>query len=207
LKGILFTQDNRQKTRDGIKTQTRRLAGLEKINREPDKWQYKGKLENGQYWFHHAASDQDRFIYNEYPKPRYQAGNVVYLKEGIKRFFEGAVYVDDNHPVMLNRSGTPLKWRWQKDWLSPLHLPEEAARTFIKITDVQPQRLQAISEDDAVAEGYPFVHTDPKSDDIPISSQGQYQLWYQALWDSLNPVLPWDRNPFVWRDDYQLFVP
>jgi hypothetical protein len=88
---------------------------------------------------------------------RYHAGEVAYVKEGLRRipkywdertgYHTEAVYTIDNQPV------TGLNWVWKKDWLSPLHLPEGAARHFLKILSVEPQRLQEITEADAIAEG------------------------------------------------------
>ena len=38
-------------------------------------------------------------------------------------------------------------------WRPSIHMPKEAARIWLKVTDVRVERLQEITDDDAIAEG------------------------------------------------------
>ena len=54
---------------------------------------------------------------------------------------------------------SPFRWKWQKSWLSPLHLPKSAARVFLEV--VEKPRLEKvcdISTQDAMAEGFLGTH-------------------------------------------------
>ena len=63
-----------------------------------------------------------------------------------------AVYADDN--IVINReTGRCMAYEWERDTLSSMFMPLAAARDFVVVSDVRAQRLQDISEADAVAEG------------------------------------------------------
>ena len=72
------------------------------------------------------------------------------------------------------------------------------SRITLEITDVRVEKLQEISNADAIAEGAPPSH---HSIDV-ISRQYGYEdfsrSWYAQLWDSINGDGSWDANPWVW---------
>lgn len=84
-------------------------------------------------------------------------------------------------------------------WRSPIHMPRWASRITLEVTDVRVERVQEISEADAIAEGlthgnahqvgktfwYPGHHEDPRAA-------------YAELWNSINGEGSWDANPWVW---------
>jgi len=98
-------------------------------------------------------------------KPRFQVGDKFYCKEGY--------WVDSK-------------------WKSHLLMPEWAARYFGEITSVKLDRLQNMTEKDAVDEGvdYSTGHAD-KKEWTRINS-------FIDLWDSTNKVYTWEKNPWVW---------
>ncbi|MGE4465841.1 hypothetical protein [Sphaerochaeta sp.] len=90
---------------------------------------------------------------------------------------------------------SPLKWK------SPIFMPRWASRITLEITDIRVDRVQDITEDDALAEGcsnrgVKFLNTlvyPPKYESVPIAE-------YYTLWDKLNAKrgYPWEKNPWVW---------
>ena len=79
-------------------------------------------------------------------------------------------------------------------WRSPLFMPRWASRITLIVTDVRVQRVQEISEDDAIAEGWPGPVTELG---FPVAKPLN---WYERLWDSINAKRPgcsWADNPFV----------
>ncbi len=198
MNSIFLKPDMRLAAREGgkRKTQTRRVI---KELQEPDRWHFGAFIEKG--WFvygsHAENAEPTMFI-----KPRYQVGEVVYIREA---FATEKAWDDKPMSFLENASEVPIWYRIlapllldsipRGKWRSPLFMPAWAARDFIKITDVRPERLQEITELDCKAER---ISAEPYDD---WKVQGILSFWqgrYAQLWDSINPLYPWASNPWVW---------
>ncbi|MEN5278890.1 hypothetical protein ABE527_18335 [Brucella sp. TWI432] len=91
----------------------------------------------------------------------------------------------------FDRSGRPL-------WRPSIHMPRWASRLTLIVTDVKVERLQDISEADAIAEGIER-DTDGWKDYLMPSTQccGSPIDSYRSLWDHVNGPGAWDKNPWV----------
>jgi hypothetical protein len=79
------------------------------------------------------------------------------------------------------------------DWRPSIHMPHWASRITLEIVDVRAERLQEISEEDAVREGIPngAYSVNPK-------------ISFLKLWDSINgKKYPWESNPWVWVIEFK----
>ncbi len=76
-------------------------------------------------------------------------------------------------------------------WRPPKDMPRWASRLTLTVTHVRVQRLQEISEADAVAEG-----GDPVQARM-YPELGTCRDWFADLWDSLHGPDAWDDNPWV----------
>jgi len=102
----------------------------------------------------------------------------------------------------VDRDGTLPPWYWADgnpeygDWSKPkpsIHMPRWASRLTLIVTDVRVQRLQDISEADAMAEG---------AEPILLPSDGgsaPHVEGVRQIWDSLNAKrgFGWDDNPWI----------
>ncbi|MDN7494886.1 hypothetical protein QZM89_06790 [Burkholderia gladioli] len=95
----------------------------------------------------------------------------------------------------------PFRWR------PSIHMPRVLSRITLEITGVRAERLQSISEDDAIAEGVDgpmcaaAVGRAPSRHKLlPAAVHG-----YAHLWDSLNSGRGqgWDTNPWVWVVEFK----
>ena len=89
-------------------------------------------------------------------------------------------------------------------------MPRWASRITLEITNVHIQRVQEISEEDAVAEGIDWAENDfgngPSYCDYGIKNREDTAEWFaspidsfRSLWDSINGNLhPWSDNNWVW---------
>jgi hypothetical protein len=77
-----------------------------------------------------------------------------------------------------------------KNWKPSIHMPRWASRLTLEVTGVNVERLQDISEADAVREG---VYCFRDSDDDDRSPRDLFA----ALWRHLHGPDSWDANPFV----------
>jgi hypothetical protein len=100
-------------------------------------------------------------------------------------------------------------------WIPSIFMPRWASRITLEITKARVERLQKISEEDAVAEGCRAGRVTGKdvadfliSDASPIEKElakalgpGEFTARhdYTRLWDSINGTKhPWNSNPLVW---------
>lgn len=103
----------------------------------------------------------------------------------------------------------------KKRWTPAIHMPRAASRITLEVTDVRVERLQDITEADAIAEGVSpaqylrgdddvmaSICTDKLGVPFPISR-------YVLLWDSLNGTPPnnWNSNPWVWAITFKRLAP
>lgn len=88
-------------------------------------------------------------------------------------------------------------------WRPPIFMPRWASRLMLRVDSVRVERLQEISEADAIAEGAAHAWLPG----WPIADFGRdagtarpTAVWpFQELWDSINGKrAPWASNPFVW---------
>lgn len=91
--------------------------------------------------------------------------------------------------------------------LPSIHMPRWACRLLLEVTEVRVQRVQEISEDDAVAEGVKHCVRDlatcadgsvDSCEEVAMSLDSRRA--FAALWDSINAKrgYSWESNPWVW---------
>lgn len=159
-------------------------------------------------------------------KQPYQVGNILYVRETFyqygewmtheirkedgenkqKQFFapkkDKTIYFIDNIPNDIKvlhgyKSGRGYYKR------PSLFMPKEAARIFLKVTDVRVERLKDMKEEDALKEG--FVSTAKLTDD-ELDYTGIYAIEnFRELWDSLYKIhnQGWEDNPWVWVIEFE----
>lgn len=95
-------------------------------------------------------------------------------------------------------------------WKPSIHMPRKASRINLEITGVRVERLQDITEEQAIAEGIEphasvpdawkcYGHDDDWVSPTPVDS-------FKSLWQSINSDRPgrnWDSNPWVWAVEFK----
>jgi len=135
-------------------------------------------------------------------KARYAVGDHLWLRE------TWAVRPEDNRPFYRATYAGACEIPWRPS----IFMPRWASRLTLEVTAVRYERLQEISEADAIAEG------------ITWQTQHQGQIgWYEVygdwhgqtqevtavksyavLWDSINGKKhPWNSNPLVWCYEFK----
>ena len=92
------------------------------------------------------------------------------------------------------------KPEWAGRTRSSRFMPRWASRIELEITDVRVERVQDISEDDAIKEGITYDAASSCWYDGP-----QYVLAYANLWDSINAKRDhsWESNSWVWAIEFR----
>lgn len=81
-----------------------------------------------------------------------------------------------------------------------IHMPRWASRITLGITGVRVERLQDISEADAIAEGCEPVNPITDND---VEANGPCAFGFKLLWQSIYGPDSWDENPWVWVLDFE----
>lgn len=79
---------------------------------------------------------------------------------------------------------------WDDKWHPSIHMPREAARIFLRVTDVRVERLQEMPPYDIAFEGF--------------RKQKDYiALWNSTIKPSDRAIYGWDANPWVWVIEFE----
>ena len=215
----LFKPEMRQANRDGKKTQTRRVITRRNSLLNGGTWPTRMADEDFDWknaWVDKGPSPAgnpgpylklpylpDGTIHRVYPV--IAVGDIRVMCEPLKKVnmgsIDGAIYADDEKLVVTPNLGY-LLWHWKKDYLTSIHMPYEAARSLFRITNIRVQRVQDISEGDAIAEGVDAV----SMADVPRQDTWSRRQDFAQLWDSINAKrgYGWDVNPWVWVVSFKM---
>lgn len=108
----------------------------------------------------------------------------------IQRYAYSADTLPGSHGDMT-RKDFGIKWR------PSIHMPRDACRLVLEVTDVRVERLQAISKEDCMAEG----------PDAPVAAhlERAWHVQFQRLWESTGG--DWGSNPWVWVVSFKGVTP
>ncbi len=122
--------------------------------------------------------------------PYGQPGDVLWVRESIQTGSDAAfMYRAD----CTDEAAKSFRWK------PSIHMPYAACRLWLKIVSVRVERVQDISEADAIAEG--AEHGNVAGLDVDIDGEvwnGAYRRGFAALWDSINGAGSFALNPWVW---------
>lgn len=205
-----FKRALRDANRKNLKTQTRRVMDPQPNGcfASLEEYQTYSRLNND--WIHWNLVIADKYgeFYDEhgavYRCPYGHRRDLRYMREPLYHGFGGVAYYQDDDRMVTNLlTGEPITWKWKVDVLSQLFMPKIAARTFKRYDFIRAERLKAITEADAMAEG--VTASIVGSDLDPL----KYRAGFQTLWNSINDRrgFVWDDNPYVWvigyHDEFQ----
>ena len=202
FKPILFNTEMVQAILAGRKTQTRRIiksrdeSGIFQVCKNFD-----GKVTSIE------SLDWDERNCEKDILSKYQIDDILWVRET----FQKLESVKHKEIDFLYKADVEYHNYFNSDlvvWSPSIHMPKEAARIFLKVTNVRVERLQDISEEDAIAEGVELG--DPNKGIIYRDYLRQKtfflfaRLSFKSLWDSINAKKhPWESNPWVWVYDFE----
>jgi hypothetical protein len=121
---------------------------------------------------------------------------------------KGVIQVPDDYDV--EKDGDEWDYEFIKEfpWKPSIHMPKAVCRTYLQISGIRAERLQYISEEDAISEGVQEIHPAPfviRWENYLIKDS----LWdcaigsFHSLWESINGKQSWDSNPWVWVVEFE----
>lgn len=122
--------------------------------------------------------------------PPYHTDDILYVRETFIQIAAHTFwYKADGKSWMLK----DLRWK------PSIHMPKEAARIWLKVTDVRVERLQEITEVQAQAEGCNSGLLTGA-----CTARGQFEdLWNTTIKKSDIDRYGWDANPWVWVIEFE----
>ena len=200
---ILFTPENAQKVFLGTKTQTRRI-----VKPQPPKWIDKyGQSLSPMHWIPSGVfiSDPSGMLGKGNLSIRQNGASVKcpYGTIGDRLWVRESYYAESQSTIHYRGDFGGYEDDPKSGWKNAMFMPRWACRTVVELTAVCVERLQEISEDDAIAEGIEYC------DGVGVGRAGYWQKdrsricatareAYRVLWESINGPGSWALNPWVW---------
>jgi hypothetical protein len=120
-------------------------------------------------------------------------GDILYVRESYSELSFGYVYKADGENI--DHLGNVIKWH------PSIHMPKEAARIWLKVTDVRVEQLQDIDGKGCVKEG---IEEEPLKYVGDEFVKGMFHdLWDSTIKKSDLDRYGWDANPWVWVIEFE----
>ena len=117
-------------------------------------------------------------------KAPYLPGDILYVRE---TWCKGSLdYQDEKYYYKADNNNFLCKWH------PSIHMPKEAARIFLKVTDVRVERLQDMKAEDFWSEGIETGDFDFKN------------LWNSTINKKDLCNYGWGANPYVWVIQFEI---
>jgi hypothetical protein len=231
---ILFSGAMVRALLDGSKTQTRRIVKLQPVANHRGKFAFDTFTDDEaieSYW-------QNYPLWGPVRCPFGKAGDRLWVRETfclesnrmtdddagaphndgrpVKRFGDDDCYWSQPH----YKASDPEPELWYEDmdgpgcrWTPSIHMPRWASRIMLEVIDVRVERLQDISETDALAEGIRqhdqkngWVNECTLADGKRHFDASAYGM-FQQVWADINGAESWDTNPWIWVIEFNRVMP
>lgn len=220
IKPILFNTEMVRANLDGRKSCTRRIVKPQPQGRlcyafagcDCGTWGYPSKTayENwgDEYKLPEDITDEEL---KKRWKPPYHTDDILYVRETVWQKTGHYLDVDgETKAVWCNEfkyvaTDEKPETGWNYSWVKrpSIHMPKEAARIWLKVTDVRVERLQDITNKGAEREGarpdYPFDYDVDKWPNLEHFKK----IWNSTIKKSDRDRYGWNANPWVWVIEFE----
>lgn len=216
-KPILFSGPMVRAILDGRKTQTRRAVKPQPSFRQSHEWRGRTVRDcesRGWVWKDHDFGDGDAVHAAPGSEmaalcPYGQPGDRLWVRETwAKRddCVDGGLKAKHYLHFRASYNGhLGSEWHYYGHWRPSIHMPRWASRITLDIVSVRVERLNDISEADAIAEGLTSEGGAwSVTDGYWCSRCVDPRHTYEKLWEHINGVGSWTRNPWVWVVEFQI---
>lgn len=212
---ILFNTEMVRAILDGRKTCTRRsVSSRQFLGMLPDKCKNAAPdefLKGKRMMFKPYCDMTDaELIMTAYKAPyKYEPGDILYVRETWCALPVNEAGHMRGHSVYYYKADGDLRPEgWRGKWKPSIHMPKEAARIWLRVTDVRVERLQDVTEDGAKAEGAidnrGFIHSpENEYDNIHTAREHFAEIWNNTIKKSDLDRFGWNANPWVWMIEFE----
>lgn len=225
MKPILFNTEMVRAALDGRKTVTRRVVKAQHL-----------RVLDSPYHREHPETP-DEVLIERLCEPPYRPGDILYVRETWKRFcgilygrengtyiplddFEGYQYKADEqcicakgiNPFCDGFDDQKRDISFDDKWHPSIHMPKEAARLFLRVTNVRAERLQDITNEQVLKEDIRKATIERYVRQMPSDAEEYIHLahiipfsesWNTTIKKSDRALYGWDANPYVWVVEFE----
>ena len=218
MKPILFNTDMVRAILDGRKTVTRRI--VKQKSKEACGFVVSKRVSDGAFMGVYDIDENEAMAENPQIPP-YKVNDVLYVRETWRE--------------LIRPIGQPKEYAYKADtdkralglykWKPSIHMPKEAARLFLRVTDVRVEKLRDMKLEDFLKEGI-LVNAENIKTILSVTSTADEQEKakraayseardkFKDLWNSTagKPHTPkryangWYGNPYVWVIDFEVIT-
>ena len=192
-KPILFNTEMVKAILEGQKTVTRRCVKAKSKN--ACGFFVTTRKSDGAFMGVYDYDENEMMYESPQTQPAYE-GDIMYVRE---------TWTKDNYRYMyrVNYSEIEKFYRDGKEvqlkWKPSIHMPKEAARIFLKVTDVRVEQLQDMDKMDALKEGI----DNRLCINLSHALTKFKKLWNSTIKKSDIDLYGWDVNPWVWVIEFE----
>lgn len=187
MKPILFNTDMVHAILDGRKTVTRRVVKPKPVWDSCDmRWSWKNVG-----WWRDGWNPVETITWKNTP---YRPCDILYVRETFQENYDGSYSYRAGH-----------KFEKGSGWCPSIHMPREAARIFLLVTDVMVERLQSINERgklSAVSEGF-TNDIDLRGGTGKSATKHFAECWDSTIKPKDRAIYGWEANPWVWVIEFE----
>ena len=218
IKPILFNTEMIRAILDGRTTVTRRLVKPQPKSKlcytfagsDCGTWGYPSKTAHESWGEEYRLPDNiTKEDFGKRWNPPYHTDDVLYVRETWAPIYPGKesnevcgyIYKEDSLEEYDNRYPDGEDYQWGGKWRPSIHMPKEAARIWLKVTNVRVELLQEITSEQIGREGveveYPHV-LNGEEKRYAFST-----LWNSTVKKSDLDRYGWNANPWVWVIEFE----
>ena len=214
---ILFNADMVRAILDGQKTQTRRILKIQQPSSDHSLLRVMSKKSESYCWGIRSKIDESMVLPSSCSPIFTPPSGRLWVREYYRPIFGqtcGLIAVDykadpaEKWERLGDKLGTPEKWR------PSIHMPRSMSRITLEITNVRVERLQDITDEDAIAEGVyqrtfndpdiPFLVGERRSDGFEtVLIPGVARAEFLSLWADIYGQKSLDSNPWIWVIEFK----
>lgn len=222
-RGMIFNGEMVRAILDGRKTQTRRIMAIQPEHSELGLRRVidsKNGRDNGKYFWSQSDARGLKMRSKVFGCPYGEVGDRIWVRETyqgplfdyehMESYLEDSSKFEKPEFCVYRADGNPAPEFYDADdnlhcgWRPSIHMPRWASRLTLEITDVRVERLNAISQADAIAEGAPPSHPSIDCVSQEYGFPDFSRSWFGQTWQHIYGEESWQANPWVWVIEFKV---
>lgn len=221
-RGMIFNGEMVRAILDGRKTQTRRIMAIQPEHSELGLRRVidsKNGRDNGKYFWSQSDARGLKMRSKVFGCPYGEVGDRIWVRETyqgplfdyerMESYLEDSSKFEKPEFCVYRADGNPAPEFYDADdnlhcgWRPSIHMPRWDSRILLEITVIRVERLNTISQADAIAEGAPPSHPSIDCVSQEYGFPDFSRSWFGQTWQHIYGEESWQSNPWVWVIEFK----